>query len=138
MIIAAVQHDIVQKDPAATNARVAPAIEKAADHGAGLVVLTEMFGTGFTVAAGEIAQPMDGPSVTFLRERAGAHGVWLAASVAVQVPGELARNRFVAAGPNGELVTYDKRHPFTYSDEHLEFAPGDDVVQLEIDGLRIT
>ena len=44
----------------------------------------------------------------------------------------------VAAGPGGELVTYDKRHPFTYADEHLEFEPGDELVSFEIDGLRVT
>jgi predicted amidohydrolase len=138
MLVAAIQHDIVAKDAPATQAHVTPMVERAADAGARLVLLTEMFGTGFVVTAADIAQEMDGPSVTFLRESARRLGVWVAASVAVSVDGNRARNRFVAAGPGEELVTYDKRHPFSYADEHLEFAPGDDVVQFVVDGVRVT
>ncbi|MFN8049887.1 MAG: nitrilase-related carbon-nitrogen hydrolase [Acidimicrobiales bacterium] len=139
MKVAAVQHDIVWKDATATHALVGPMIDRAAADGARLVVLTEMFATGFTTSAAAIAQPADGPSVTFLRERAARLGVWIAGSIAVvDDEGRRARNRFVAAGPAGELVTYDKRHPFTYADEHLEFEPGDELVTFEIDGLRVS
>lgn len=138
MRVAAIQHDICWKDASATHARVTPMIERAVDDGAGLIVLTEMFATGFSMEANDIAQPPDGASVTFLRDTAARHRTWLAASVAVAEEGRRARNRFVAAGPHGELVTYDKRHPFTYAGEHEEFDPGDDLVTFEIDGLRIT
>lgn len=137
--VAAIQHDIVWKDAAATEAHVAPEIERAAATGARIVVLGEMFATGFSMAAAEIAQPADGRSTTFLREQAARHGVWLAGSVAVvDHAGDRARNRFVAAGPDGELVTYDKRHPFTYAGEDREFEAGDDVVSFDVDGLRVT
>lgn len=138
MIVAAIQHDIVHRDAVATHRRVAPMVASAAEQGARLIVLSEMFGTGFVVTAADIAQPMDGPSVRFLRDAAERHGAWVAASVAVAIPGERARNRFVAAGPAGELVAYDKRHPFTYAKEDVEFAPGDDTVTFEVEGLRVT
>jgi len=139
VIVAAIQHDIVWKDAAATHRRVAPLIARAADAGARLIVLTEMFATGFSTVAADIAEPADGPTTTLLRDAAQQHGAWVAGTVAVgSVDPEIARNRFVAAGPAGELVVYDKRHPFTYAGEHLEFAPGDDVVRFEVDGVRIT
>lgn len=138
MRVAAVQHDICWQDPEATHARVTPLVERAVDAGASLVVLTEMFATGFSMTAADVAQPPDGASVSFLRDTAARHGSWLAASVAVTSPGGRARNRFVAAGPAGELVTYDKRHPFTYAGEHEEFDAGDEIVNFEVDGIRIT
>lgn len=138
MKVAAVQHDIVWKDGEATRARLAPRIDAAAADGARLVVLSEMFATGFSPTAADVVEPVDGPTTAFLRERAAAHDVWVAASVAVRQPDGTCRNRFTAAGPGGELVTYDKRHPFSYAGEHHEFTPGDDVVSFEIDGLRVT
>jgi predicted amidohydrolase len=49
MKVAAIQHDIVWEDAAATRARVQPMIAKAAGDGAGLIVLPEMFATGFSM-----------------------------------------------------------------------------------------
>ena len=56
MRIAALQHDIVWEDAAATCARLVPMIAEAAADGAGLIVLTEMFGPGFSLAADRIAE----------------------------------------------------------------------------------
>ena len=55
MRVAAVQHDICWEDPPATFARLAPTIASAAAGGARLVVLAEMFSTGFSMAADRIA-----------------------------------------------------------------------------------
>lgn len=139
MKIAAIQHDIVWKDAAATHDHVDPLIELAARSGASLIVLSEMFSTGFSTVAADIAQAEDGPTTEFVRQRAASHGVWITGSIAVVdgATGE-ARNRFTAAGPDGQLVTYDKRHPFTYAGEHLEFVPGDDLVSFGVEGLRVT
>ncbi|MFN8053580.1 MAG: nitrilase-related carbon-nitrogen hydrolase [Acidimicrobiales bacterium] len=138
MKVAVVQHDIDWKAPTSTIERLRPSVAMAASAGARLIVLSEMYATGFSTAAAEIAQPMEGSAVTFLREAAADHDAWVAASVAISVDGGRARNRFVAAGPAGELVSYDKRHPFSYADEHLEFEPGDEMVTFEVDGLRVT
>lgn len=132
------QHDIVWRDGAATRARLAPRLERAAADGADLVVLAEMFATGYAPRADDVAEPVDGPSTEFLRERAASLRCWVAGSIAVTLPDGSHRNRFTAAGPNGELVTYDKRHLFTFADEHLQFAPGNDVVSFDVDGVRVT
>ncbi|MBX7071011.1 MAG: carbon-nitrogen family hydrolase [Microthrixaceae bacterium] len=138
MIVAAIQHDISWRDAAATRRDLGPMVERAAASGARLIVLPEMYATGFSMDAAEICEPEDGASIEFVRDAARRLDVWIAASVAVATKTTGNRNRFIAAGPNGEFVTYDKRHPFTYAGEHREFTPGDDVVRFEIDGLRVT
>ncbi len=137
MKVAALQHTIVWEDAKATHARVAPMIEGAAAAGARLVVLTEMFATGFSMETERINEPPDGPSESFLAEQARLHGVWLAASIPTLDP-VLPRpvNRFVLAGPHGENHTYDKIHPFTYAREHDHYAAGDRHVTVDVEGLR--
>ena len=62
MKVAAVQHDIVWEDRDANFDRLAPMIAAAAADGARLVVLTEMFSTGFSMDVDRVAELRDGPS----------------------------------------------------------------------------
>ena len=73
MKVAAVQHDIVWEDPEANFERLAPKVAEAAANGARLVVLAEMYSTGFSMASDRVAEPPDGPSVGFLADQAAAH-----------------------------------------------------------------
>ena len=81
MIVAGIQHDIVWEQPAENFVRLAPMIERAAAAGARLVVLTEMYATGFSMKTDRIAEPIGGPSACFLVDQARAHSVWVCASV---------------------------------------------------------
>ena len=135
MRVAAVQHDIVWEDAAATCRHVAPLIAEAADGGARLVVLSEMFATGFTMASARVAEPIDGPTVEFLRSTAIHRGCWIGGSIALQGDG-LPTNSFVLADPAGGLHRYDKRHPFTFAKEHEAYARGSTPRTVVIDGLR--
>src|SRR4051812_303260 len=74
--VAAVQHDIAWEDPDANFAHLAPLIANAAASGARLVLLSEMFSTGFSMAPERVAEAPGGPSERFLVEQAGVHGVW--------------------------------------------------------------
>ena len=139
MKVAAVQHDVVWENGAATLARLGPQLQAAAGAGARLVVLTEMFPTGFSMEPERVAEPEDGPSTEFLRVRAAGLGVWLAGSVPI-LPGRGGRpvNRFLLAGPGGELEHYDKLHPFTYSGEHEHYAAGTRRSTFAVEGVRVT
>lgn len=134
--VAAVQQDTVWEDPDANFERLRPRVAAAAAAGARLVVLCEMYSTGFSLATDRTAEPPDGPSTAFLADRAAAHDVWIGGSLPVTVPGGLPRNRFVLAAPDGTLHHYDKIHPFTYSGEHEWFGAGDRHVVVDVDGLR--
>ena len=84
MKIAAIQHDIIWEDPQANHERLAPLIEQAATAGTEIIVLTEMYATGFSMNSQVIAEPPDGRSVNFLLDQAQTHEVWVAASVPVK------------------------------------------------------
>jgi predicted amidohydrolase len=138
--VAAVQHDVVWQDRKANFAHLSPLIDGAAKAGARLVVLTEMFSTGFGMDTDETAEPFDGPTSAFLRDRAAALEVWVCPSVAERpASGEgLPTNTLVLAGPGGEVYRYDKIHPFSYSGEHERYQAGDRSVTVEVDGLRVS
>src|SRR3954465_3526075 len=140
MKVAAIQHDVVWRDPKATHGLVPPMIEAAAGQGARLILLTEMFATGFSLQADEIAQDPDGISTEFLRQQATAHQAWIGGSIATRWPEQTVRPRnvFTLAGPDGEVSRYAKLHPFSYAGEHNSYDPGDSVITVEIDGVRVT
>jgi predicted amidohydrolase len=75
--VAAVQHDILWEDPGANFARLAPMIADAAADGARLVVLAEMYSTGFSMDTHRIAEAEGGPSAQFLADQAVANNVWV-------------------------------------------------------------
>ncbi len=139
MRVAAVQHDIVWEDPEANFTNLAPRIADAAAAGARLVVLTEMYSTGFSSDTAKIAEPVDGPSTRFLADQAVAQGVWVCGSLPELAPGaDRPTNCLVLAGPAGERYRYAKIHPFSYAGEHERFASGDRRVTVEVEGVRVS
>ncbi|HTT89741.1 MAG TPA: nitrilase-related carbon-nitrogen hydrolase [Acidimicrobiales bacterium] len=126
--VALVQHDVAFEDPAATCSHLKPLV-KAAARGADLVVLTEMFATGFSMAAERIAQPSgDAVGVRFLLDMAAGTGAAVCGSLPLR-ENSSARpvNRFLCAFPDGRTVGYDKVHPFSYGGEDKHYAAGSSV-----------
>jgi predicted amidohydrolase len=139
MIVAGIQHDIIWERPAENFSRLAPMIERAAAAGARLVVLTEMYATGFSMKTDRIAEPIDGPSARFLVEQARAHDVWVCASVPERAqPSARPFNQLVLAAPEGSTRRYAKIHPFTFGREHEHYAAGKDFLTVDIEGARCT
>jgi predicted amidohydrolase len=141
--VAAVQHDIVWNDREANFAHLAPMIAAAAGAGADLVLLTETFSTGFAVDVPDLGEPEGGPSAQFLVDRAAAHGVWVGGScpeIPADAPADDQRpyNSFVLAGPDGTVHRYRKVHPFSYGGEEKHFRAGDELVTVDIAGLRVS
>jgi predicted amidohydrolase len=135
--IAAIQHDIAWEDPPANFSHLAPMIAGAATAGARLVVLTEMFATGFSMDTGRIAEPVDGPSACFLAEQARTHGVWVSGSIPERATDDdRPSNCLVLAGPDGTRHRYAKIHPFSYAGEHKKYAAGDQFLTVVLDDLR--
>ena len=143
MKIAALQHDIVWEDSAATCAQLEPMIAEAAEAGAGMVLLTEMFGSGFSLDADQIAEPPGGPTEQFMVVQAATHGIWLGGSIPTREMfldkhDALPVNRFLLVGPDGTQHHYDKIHPFTFADEHKAYRAGETPVTVSIGGLRLS
>jgi predicted amidohydrolase len=104
--------------------------------GTDLVVLPEMFSTGFTMASAEQAETMDGPTVAWLRAQAARLDAAVCGSVVIDADGAYV-NRFLAALPGGDLVVYDKRHLFRMAGEDAHYAPGGERVVFTFRDWRI-
>jgi predicted amidohydrolase len=137
--VAAIQHDIVWEDPAATRDHIRPMIATAAEQGAELIVLTEMYATGFSMEPERIAEDEGGPNEQFLLAQASEHGAHVVASIAQRGPDGRYRNNAVVAAPDGSVAArYAKIHPFTYAGEHERYTAGTEFVSLEVGDLRVS
>ncbi len=138
--VAAVQHDICWEDRDTTLARLEPRLEAAAASGAGLIVLPETFAVGFSMRTDVTAEAVDGPTATWMGERAAALGAWVAGSVPERPSaGTRPRNVFVLAGPGGERHRYAKRHLFRYGNEDEAFDRGEDgPITVDVGGVRVS
>ena len=140
MKVALVQHDVAFEEPAATCDHLAPLVEAAARRGAQLVVLTEMFATGFSMAADRVAEPATGGvGLRFLLDMAAGTGAAVCGSLPVRdTSGSRPVNRFLCAFPDGRTVAYDKVHPFSYGGEDKHYAAGSSVSTFHYEGVTLS
>ena len=131
-----VQADLAWQDPAANRHALAARFRGLQGH-TDLIVLPEMFSTGFSMDAAKLAETMDGPTVGWLREEAAAMGCAITGSLIVRDEQGRHFNRLLWASPYGELYQYDKRHLFRMAREHEHYASGDRRLVVELKGWRI-
>lgn len=91
--------------------------------GRDLIVLPEMFTTGFAMEAAK-SSLQEGRVIAWLREKAAAADAMIGGSVAIQTDSG-AVNRFLLVEPDGTVHRYDKRHLFRMADEHHHYLAGD-------------
>ena len=101
-----------------------------------LLVLPEMFTTGFSMDAAGQAEPMSGPTVAWLRATAARLDAVVTGSVIIAENGHY-YNRLLWVRPDGTLSTYDKRHLFTLAGEQHTYAPGTARLTEEWRGWRV-
>lgn len=101
-----------------------------------LIVLPEMFTTGFSMDAPDLAESMDGDSVCWMRETAADCNAAVCGSLIIAQEQQF-YNRFICAFPSGELHCYDKRHLFRLAGEQNHYAPGETLVTFELNGWRV-
>jgi omega-amidase len=130
-----VQTDLAWQDPAANRRSLAGHFRGLVGH-TDLVVLPEMFSTGFSMQSEALAEEMDGPTIGWLREEAAALGCVITGSLIVREQGRC-HNRLVWARPDGTLEHYDKRHLFRIAGEQDHYAAGDRRRVLELKGWRV-
>jgi len=139
--VVALQADLAWQDPESNRTHFARLIlETLQEQEADLVVLPEMFTTGFSMNVNGAEQLDDdgvGPSAKWMLQLAKLHGVALAGSVAASTAGGRAVNRLWFATPEGDLHTYDKRHLFTLAGEHENYTAGRNRVEVHWRGWRI-
>ncbi|MGI9205568.1 MAG: amidohydrolase [Woeseiaceae bacterium] len=133
--VSIVQADLVWHDPGANRHKFDREIDGITDS-TDLIVLPEMFTTGFSMDAPQLAEPMSGESVNWMREWAGKRSVAICGSLIIK-EGSNFYNRFICIGSDGSIATYDKRHLFRLADEDSHYSAGDEITIFEINGFRI-
>ena len=133
--LALIQTSLVWQDAAANREHFARLLEQA--RGADLIVLPEMFSTGFSMDSAALAEPEDGPTTQWLRQQAQDLGAVVCGSLIIQAADGSYRNRLLWARPDGSLAHYDKRHLFRMAGEHKHYSAGEQQVVLEVKGWRV-
>ena len=140
--LALVQFESVLCDPAANTEKACRMIAEAAAKGADLVVLPELFSTGYQLNSvgphiPELAEPVDGPTVRALQEAARAAGCYVVAGVPLTYELEgVAFNSAVVIDRAGEVMgTYDKQHLWAL--ERFYFRSGSDLPMFDTDFGRV-
>jgi len=101
-----------------------------------LVVLPEMFSTGFSMRPQALAEQMDGPTLTWMRTVAARKRIILTGSVIIEEEGNYF-NRLIWMLPNGEYGFYDKRHRFAYAGENEQYTAGHRRLITSVKGWKI-
>jgi omega-amidase len=135
MKIALIQSDLYWEDISKNRNNFESKI-KQIDSDVNLVVLPEMFSTGFTMNAPAVAETMEGETVSWMKSMAKQRNCALTGSLII-VENERYYNRMVFIFPSGEIKYYDKRHLFTLAGEDQFYSSGKEKVIVDYEGWKI-
>jgi omega-amidase len=133
MKIALIQAELIWQDPTANRHMLQELIRKSE---ADLVVLPEMFTTGFTMAPGAFAEDMNGLTIQWMKGLAGELQIAITGSIIIYEAGSY-YNRLIFVTPEGHVAHYDKRHLFTFAGEDKVYTAGTDRLIVEFRGFSI-
>jgi omega-amidase len=101
-----------------------------------LIVLPEMFNTGFTMSAAELAEPMQGKTMQWMESTAKKYECVVTGSLIISEDGKY-YNRLIWMQPDGHYEYYDKRHLFALGKEHNTYTAGKKKLLVELKGWTI-
>ncbi|WP_299553547.1 amidohydrolase [Seonamhaeicola sp.] len=133
--VALVQSDLVWENPKGNRNNFSEKLESISEK-VDLVVLPEMFTTGFTMNAGEVAETMQGETVSWMKRMASKLDTAIMGSVVISEDGKF-YNRLLFVEASGKLTTYDKKHTFTLVGEEKTYAGGTERVIISYKGWKI-
>lgn len=132
--IALLQFDITWENPLKNRNKIE--LYFASVKTADIILLPEMFTTGFSVEATHLAESMDGETVAWMKEMAIKQQSVVCGSLMINEAGNI-YNRLVWVEPSGLIKTYDKRHLFSLINEQKHFTAGTKRLIIEYKGWRI-
>jgi predicted amidohydrolase len=135
LTVALVQSPLVWEDANANRLFFRERIDTLQDH-IDLIVLPEMFTTGFTMQPQNVAETMQGKTIDWLRSMAREKNAAIAGSVIIKAKGKF-YNRLLFVFPSGEVMHYDKRHLFSLAGEEKIYTPGKKRLQVDYKGFKI-
>lgn len=101
-----------------------------------IIMLPEMFTTGFTMASEAMAEKMHGPAHQWMKIQASRTGAALCGSIIIEEGGKFF-NRLLWVEPDGKTLYYDKRHLFRMAEEHNYFSEGNNELIVNYKGWKI-
>ena len=101
-----------------------------------IVLLPEMFSTGFSMNPKTLAETMDGETVAWMKKIAAEKKIILTGSFIAEENGKYF-NRLVWMLPDGEFGFYDKRHLFAFAEENKYYSPGNKRLIASVKGWKI-
>jgi len=138
MNVVGVQLDTVWEDKAANHAKLAAMLAADPPAPGTLVVLPEMWATGFSMNVAAITETSDAETKASQAGQAAAYQIGLLGGVVTTGADGRGRNEAVLFGMDGqEVARYTKMHPFSYGGESRHYGRGSDVVLFEWQGLKV-
>ncbi|WP_299105779.1 amidohydrolase [uncultured Winogradskyella sp.] len=133
--VAIIQTDLVWENPE-ENRRLLEAKINAMSTDVDLIVLPEMFTSGFTMNPDAVAETMEGKTIAWLKDITKAKQMAIMGSLVVSENNNF-YNRMVCVEPSGTITTYDKRHTFTLAGEHKVYTAGTEKVLFNYKGWKV-
>lgn len=134
--VAIIQPDVHWQDVTANLAMLEEDIAGGLAGDEELIVLPEMFNTGFSMLASSIAEVPDFTTTRWMKQIAARYGALVMGSMAIRDK-DTYYNRLLCVYPDGSIRSYDKRHLFRMGDEHLAYSPGKSAGYVEWKGWKI-
>ena len=134
--ITTIQADLIWQNKAANLAKFDKILRGLSRDETDVVVLPEMFTTGFSMSPETLAEPMMGATISFLKEKSYALNAAITGSF-ICVENDKYYNRLIWMQPDGQFWTYDKRHLFTLAYEQDHYSAGQKMLQIEWRGWTI-
>lgn len=135
MNVALLQTDLIWENPAA-NRKMLDTKIGSINSAVDLIVLPEMFTSGFTMNPKLIAEPMDGTTINWLKAIAKSKNCAVTGSLIITENNKF-YNRMVFVYPDGAVAKYDKRHLFTLANEHNVYEAGFEKVIIDYRNFKI-
>ena len=101
-----------------------------------VVILPEMFSTGFSMQPKLLGENMDGETIVWMKKISSQKKIIVTGSLIIEEGGKYF-NRLIWMLPNGEYGVYDKRHLFAYADEHSHYTAGNKRLIAQVKGWKI-
>jgi predicted amidohydrolase len=134
LTVAIIQTDLIWETPEANRKNIENKVSTITD--ADLIVLPEMFTSGFTMNASAVAETMDGNTIIWLKQLAKEKQTAITGSLVIKENNKY-YNRLVFIEPSGKTIHYDKRHTFTLAGEHKVYTAGSNKVVIGYKGWKI-
>ncbi len=134
--ITIVQTDLAWEDIDANLSNFSKRLDSIGQSSTDLIVLPEMFNTGFTMNASAVAESMNGKTIEWMAKLASQKNSIVTGSMVIK-EGDKFYNRLIWMRPDGTFEHYSKRHTFRMAEENKTYASGDKKLIVELAGWRI-